>query len=270
MKKDELTVAYLQLMQSPGIGPYYSNRLLSMCGSIEKYLQATEEELQVLDERLAGRMIGADRIKDLIAYRDGTGADAAEKIYERCLERDISVVTMSDPDYPERFRGHTDMPPVLFIKGVLHINDGRISVGIVGARRCSREGKEKAIHLAEETVRQSGIVISGMAKGIDAYAHTAALRSEGYTVAVLGNGADICYPAEHKSLYEALTARGCVISEYPPGTQPKRYMFPKRNRLIAALSDSLYVIDAGRHSGTESTVAWCGKYGKDVITWKAL
>ena len=103
-----------------------------------------------------------------------------------------------------------------------------------------------------------------MAKGIDSYAHTAALKNEGYTIAVLGNGVDICYPEEHERLYEEIARKGCVLSEYPPETKPREFRFPRRNRLIAALSDELYVIDAGRHSGTETTVKACEIYGRTV------
>ena len=104
-----------------------------------------------------------------------------------------------------------------------------------------------------------------MAKGVDSYAHTAALKKEGYTIAVLGSGVDICYPEEHQRLYEEIVQKGCVLSEYRLGTKPREFCFPKRNRLIAALSDTLFVIDAGHHSGTETTVTACELYGKKVL-----
>ena len=85
-----------------------------------------------------------------------------------------------------------------------------------------------------------------MAKGIDAYAHTAALKENGYTIAVMGTGPEVCYPPEHRALYDTIAERGCIVSEYAPGTKPAKYLFPRRNRIIAALSDELYVIDAGR------------------------
>ncbi len=124
----------------------------------------------------------------------------------------------------------------------------------------------KAIGIASGAANNGIAVISGMAKGIDSYAHTAALKSGGYTIAVLGNGPDICYPREHDRLYDTIASQGCILSEYPPGTKPREYLFPKRNRLIAALSDRLYVIDAGRNSGTASTVESSQKYGREVIT----
>ena len=147
----------------------------------------------------------------------------------------------------------------------IKINEFQHSIGIVGARRCTADGKKAAIDIATESTRINAAIISGMAKGIDSYAHTAALKAQGYTIAVLGNGADICYPKEHERLYEEIAKHGCIVSEYPPQTQPREYNFPKRNRLIAALSDKLYVIDAGRNSGTNSTVEYSRNYGREVI-----
>ena len=118
--------------------------------------------------------------------------------------------------------------------------------------------------MATEVVNKNIAAISGMAKGIDSYAHTAAIKEGGYTIAVLGNGPEICYPKEHERLYEEISKNGCILSEYPPGTEPREYRFPKRNRLIADLSDRLYVIDAGRISGTKTTAQNAVKYGRKV------
>ena len=126
------------------------------------------------------------------------------------------------------------------------------------------------IGLPDQAVREAGeriqaaIESCGYAKGIDSYAHTAALKKEGYTISVLGNGVDICYPKEHERLYEEIMLKGCVLSEYPPETMPREFRFPKRIRLIAALSDELYVVDAGRHSGTETTIKACEFYKRTV------
>ena len=148
---------------------------------------------------------------------------------------------------------------------------GRLGVfGGSADELCTMEGKEKAIDIATYSVKGNTAVISGMAKGIDSYAHTAALRNQGYTIAVLGNGTDICYPKEHEKLYEKIAEQGCILSEYPLGTLPRRYNFPKRNRLIAALSDKLYVIDPDRNSGTISTVESSKKYGREVIGLKFI
>ena len=128
---------------------------------------------------------------------------------------------------------------LIYCKGKLIINDYKESAGIIGARRCSQEGKMEAIEKATKAAAEHKAVISGMAKGIDSYAHTAAIKAGAYTIAVLGNGADLCYPKEHQALNDSIASHGCIISEYPPGTKPREYMFPKRNRIIAALSDEL-------------------------------
>ena len=175
------------------------------------------------------------------------------------------MITYEDSEYPERFRNIKDIPVILYIKGKLKINDFNNSIGIVGARRCTAAGKKTAINTAGMAVDADIAVISGMAKGIDSYAHTAAIKSNGYTISVLGNGVDICYPKEHEKLYEEIAEHGCVLSEYPPGTVPREYTFPKRNRLIAGLSDKLYVIDAGRNSGALSTVDYSKEFGREVI-----
>ena len=157
------------------------------------------------------------------------------------------------------------MPVLLYVMGQLNTNSYHTSVGIVGARRCSQQGKENAIFVAKEAVQKQGAVISGMAKGVEAYAHTAAIRNNGYTIAVLGCGADICYLAEHEKLYENIQMNGCILSEYPPGIKLHRYTFPLRNRLIAALSDIVYFVDTGRNSGTTTTKEYCRKHKRKII-----
>lgn len=121
-----------------------------------------------------------------------------------------------------------------------------------------------AIELAETLSDQEITIVSGMAKGIDSYAHTACLKNGGYTIAVLGNGLDICYPSEHKKLMEQIERNGLLISEYEPGIRPQKINFPRRNRIIAAFSDEIIVIEAKKGSGALIT-AQCGeKYHRRV------
>ena len=246
-----------------GFGPVSQNALLDICGDIDSCFCADYAELMRDDGR---KLLGQKRIKSFVLQREDDRLwNLAEGILQSLELSGVDAVTAEDPAYPKRFRNIKDMPILLYIKGALLINEFNNSIGIVGARRCTREGKDEAIDIASGAVNANAAVISGMAKGIDAYAHTAALKSRGYTIAVLGNGADICYPKEHEKLYEKIAEHGCILSEYHPGTLPREYYFPKRNRLIAALSDKLYVIDAGRHSGTDTTVENGKKYGREVI-----
>ena len=246
-----------------GFGPVTQNALLAVCGDIDSCFCAGCAELMSRDGM---QLLGQKRIGSFVSQReDGRLWDLAERILQSLELSGMDAVTAEDPAYPERFRNIKDMPTILYIKGELRINEFKSSIGIVGARRCTKEGKEEAIDIASGAVNANAAVISGMAKGIDSYAHTAALKNQGYTIAVLGNGADICYPKEHEKLYEKIAEHGCILSEYTPGILPREYHFPKRNRLIAALSDKLYVIDAGRHSGTATTVENGRKYGREVI-----
>ena len=259
---DETKIRYIMMTQMKGIGPVTQNALLDVCGGIDRCFEVDYEDLVSSDE---AKKIGGKRIGSFILQREDEDVRRrAEEIFKNSVSLGISIVTREDERFPVRFRNIDDMPIVVYAKGNLKINEYD-SIGVVGARRCSREGKEKAIDITTEAVTGGKAVISGMAKGIDSYAHTAALKTQGYTIAVLGNGVDICYPKEHDRLYEEISEHGCILSEYPPGTVPREYLFPRRNRIIAALSDRLYVIDAGRKSGTESTVQDSHKYRREVM-----
>ena len=142
------------------------------------------------------------------------------------------------------------------------INYPNRKVGVVGARRCTREDKEKCIN----TVKRIGedlpgaIIISGGAKGIDGYSHTAAIKNGLRTIAFIGTGPDINYPKEHAGLFDQICEHGMILTEYPPGTEARPFHFPRRNRLIAGWSDEMYIIGAGRNSGTNITKQYFEKY----------
>ena len=257
---------YVILSIIPGFGVVSRNRLINMCGNIEDCFERTVGELVHMDQKDEKKSrIGEKKLTIFSELRNSQHIiDNALRIVEACQDRGISIVTFGDHLYPQRFRNLSDMPVVLYVRGELKINQFQHSVGIIGARRCSREGKKSTIMRTEIEVQKGSAIVSGMAKGVDSYAHTAAIQNDGYTVAVLGSGPDICYPMEHEKLYEQIIRHGCILSEYPPGTQPRSYMFPRRNRLIAAASDEVYVIVVGRRSGTETTVESCHRYGRTV------
>jgi DNA processing protein len=266
---DEKIEKYIRLAIIPGFGEISQHRLLMICGDIETcFVMAPNEIRRAFYTTERVQKNSGKRLETFLSVREDIGNKAsAYRILESCIKKGIDVITAEDDRYPARFKTLLDMPILLYAKGTLKINEYPRSVGIIGARRCSREGKEKAILAVARELKKEAAIISGMAKGIDSYAQTAAIKNGGYTVAVLGNGADICYPKEHERLYEEIIVKGCVLSEYPPGTVTKAYMFPRRNRLIAGLSDTLYVIDAGRHSGTRTTVEFCHKYGRTVMEY---
>ena len=154
------------------------------------------------------------------------------------------------------------MPVLLFYKGGLF--EPERTAGIVGPRRCTQETKEKVINVTTRCLKEGQAIISGMALGVDGYAHTAAVKNGGRTIAVVGTGLDICFPKEHETLFEAIENNGCIFSEYESGQPALSCHFPRRNALIAALSDELHVIDAGRNSGAMITAEYAKKYGKKV------
>ena len=245
-----------------GIGPITANRLIRRFGGLDNIFELSDKDILNYIESLS---VENKIIELFLEQRNNKELKRrAEGIIEECCKKEIKILDAEDGSYPKRFHELPDIPVVLYTKGLYDINNYANSIGIIGARRCSQEGKQKAVIVAEESSRKRYAVISGMAKGIDSYAHTAAIKASGYTIAVLGNGVDICYPKEHQKLYEKIIKTGCVLSEYPPGYVAGKYTFPRRNRIIAALSDELCVIDAGRKSGTESTIDAAIRYGRQV------
>ena len=189
--------------------------------------------------------------------------EKAKIILDGCREQGIHIVKYEDPEFAENIKNNMEFPVLFYYKGKIKENWTH-GTGIVGGRRCSQEGKECSVRTAVQMVGDNRPVISGMAKGIDSYAHTAAINNGGYTIAVLGFGIDQCYPIEHRKLKEVIAEKGLLISEYPPGTKPSKFSFPRRNRIIAGLSDIIYVIDTGKNSGTASTVKAGKRYGKII------
>ncbi len=241
------------------------NALLNLYGNIESCFTADNKDFTFN----VVKKIGLSKIESFLAQRNNKDIRIkAEEILTAARRLNIRIITRENSAYPIRFKDISTMPILLYTKGDLRINEYEKSIGVVGARRCSDAGKREAIEVSIEAVKNNVAVISGMAKGIDSYAHTATIKNRGYTIAVLGNGLDICYPKEHEKLYNEIITQGCILSEYPPKTPPRDYFFPNRNRLIAALSDKIYVVDAGRKSGTESTIKFAQRYCREVIAYQ--
>jgi len=173
------------------------------------------------------------------------------------------ILVLGEPDYPEPLMDLTDPPAFLFALGAITLAANR-RVGIVGTRNSSASGERIAHRIAAECVRAGATVVSGMALGIDAAAHRGALQSGGGTIAVLGGGADLPYPPAHAALHERITSDGLALSEAPLGTRPVKGAFPRRNRIIAALSDVLVVVEAGHRSGALITANQALELGRPV------
>jgi len=237
-----------------GIGPARLRALLEFFGAIAEAWHADASSYQE---------VGLDRrsISNLLAAR--TSLDLAGEL-ERLERAGVSVLTWDSSDYPINLRNIYDPPPVIYVKGELLPEDDW-AVAVVGTRHASVYGKEAARQLAADLAQNGVTVVSGLAAGIDAVAHQAALDAGGRTLAVLGSGVDVIYPEQNRRLAEQLVDHGALLSEYPLGTRPERSNFPPRNRLISGLSLGTVVVEAGARSGALITSDFAAEQGREVF-----
>jgi DNA processing protein len=199
------------------------------------------------------------------------GSNFAEKANRRHLEAanrpgDFEFISRDNTKFPVRLKNIPNPPIGIFVRGKIPANFGQTpTVGIVGARNNTIYGRQVTIKLARDLAKLGVIVVSGMARGLDAHAHNAAIEAGGETLAVLPCGIDICYPAENIGLYKQIPQIGALITEFPPGFSPRHWSFPARNRIISALSDILIITEAGKKSGTFTTTDHALNQGKDVF-----
>ncbi len=229
-------------------------KLIEYFQTPKEIFQASEQELRKFGQ------LKEEQIKELLESRYQWEEDREA---EKLKEKGIRFISGEHPEFPERLKKVSDPPFGLFVKGKLPSNE-RMTVGIVGARRCSCYGKQMAERLARTLAEQQVQIISGMALGIDGNAQNAAVEAGGESYGVLGSGVDVCYPRFNRSLYEQLPCRGGILSEYPPGREPLALHFPIRNRIISGLSDCLVVIEAKMRSGSLITADLALEQGKDV------
>lgn len=173
------------------------------------------------------------------------------------------LLLATDPRYPSRLLAFDWGPPWLYARG--YGECAGPAAAIVGTRQATPSAREFAAHLARGAARAGVCVVSGLARGIDAAAHRGALDGGGPTIAVLGTGVDRCYPAAHRALFAEILATGLVVSEYPPGSPPKREHFPARNRVLAALAQAVVVVQAPVKSGALITAAFAADQGSEVL-----
>ncbi len=186
-----------------------------------------------------------------------------DRLLETIDQKEIAYITLLDEGYPEELKNISDPPPVLYYKGEL--NFSYPAVAIVGARGCSNYGKKVAENFACQLAERGVVVISGLARGIDTYAHIGALRAKGKTIAVIACGLDIVYPPENKKLYMEIQHEGSLLSEYPPGVEPLSGHFPQRNRIISGLSQGILVVEAADRSGSLITAAIAREQGRKLF-----
>ncbi len=251
--------AWIRLSLEPDLGPARIRQLLSVFGLPQNICTASTGSLaRHLDPVLATRLRQAP---------DAALQDAIEQTLGWLDAADHHVLTLADPLYPQALLDLTDSPPLLYAHGRLELLK-RPMIAIVGARHATPEGTGNAHAFAQHLALQGWCVVSGLANGIDGAAHEGALDAgpQGAgTVAVLGTGIDLVYPAGHRPLAHRIAAQGLMLSEFPLGTRALPYHFPRRNRLVAALARGVLVVEAAARSGSLITARLAGELGREVF-----
>jgi DNA processing protein len=237
-----------------GIGPVRLRALLDHFGDISQAWHASPATLQAL---------GFDRrtIENFAVAQNRLDLEAA---LSRVLEQGVSVLTWDSPDYPDLLKAIPNPPPVLYARGKLLARDSW-ALGVVGTRRASVYGREATRALVSGLAASGVTIVSGLAYGIDTHAHRAALDAGGRTIAVLGSGVDIIYPAQNRELAERIIESGALVSEYPLGTRPEGGNFPPRNRIISGLSLGVLVVEGTTRSGAMITADYAAEQGREVF-----
>jgi DNA processing protein len=237
-----------------GVGAVRLASLISHFGDAGSAWNGTPEAL-----RQAG--LGAKTLGRLVALRQSVDLDA---VWERINAQGIQVLTTQDPSYPARLRDIEQPPPVLYVRGEWLTEDD-FAVAVVGTRRITAYGRQITEELSAYLAANGVTIISGLARGVDAVAHSAALQAGGRTAAVFGSGVDRIYPAENRALAGQIMSRGALISDYPLGTAPESSNFPPRNRIISGLAIATIVVEAGETSGALITAEFAAEQGRDVF-----
>lgn len=236
------------------IGSTRLKKLLDYFGKPENILRASPEKLSAIFG------IGEEITRAITCFKK----EDLDRELTLAKSLGIKIITREDEDYPENLKNIFDPPIVLYLKGKL-IPEDKNSIAIVGSRRASVYGLNCAEKFACELSNYGFTIISGMARGIDTYAHRGALKAKGRTIAVMGSGFNHIYPEENKELSERIAKCGTVISEFPMNTEPLKQNFPRRNRIISGLSLGVLVVEAARNSGALITADCALEQGREVF-----
>lgn len=248
--------AWLRLTETPGVGPVAARQLLAAFGLPQDiFAQSYSALIKVVPERHA---------RALLAEPDEALAALIERTVEWANTPGNAIFTLADRGYPPRLLELPDPPTLLYTKGDVSLLRAA-AVGVVGARSATAAGIDNARAFSQALSAASVTVVSGLALGIDAAAHEGALAGPGSTIAVVGTGLDIVYPARNRALAHRIAEAGLIISEYPLGMGARAENFPRRNRLIAGLARGLLVVEAAAQSGSLITARLAAEQGRDVF-----
>lgn len=231
------------------------NKLLEIFKTPKIIYELSHKELEKItsSEKIIRQLIKAEK------------RNQAQKILYETQREKIETITLENKIYPNRLKNIIDYPLVLYAKGNTRLLNEKNTIAIIGARNNSEYGKNTTLKFSYQLARKDYCIVSGLAKGIDSYAHKGALIAKGKTIAVLGSGINYIYPKENEKLYkEIIEKEGLIISEYPLYTKPIPEYFPKRNRIISGLSDKILITEASKKSGSIITANIALEQGKDI------
>lgn len=247
-------LGWLALALTPGLGARMAGKLLAEFGSPEAIFAASLTALE--GQRLPAAVAQAIHSRQTMS--------AAAKELAEAQAAGCRLLTWDEPEYPSRLREIYDPPPLLYVKGNIELL-GRHPIAIVGARRPTPYGNQMAEKLARDLADRGLVVVSGLARGIDASAHQGALSSaQGATIGVLGCGIDVVYPKENKKIFAEMERRGAIVTEFPMGTFPAPQNFPIRNRVIAGMALGVVVVEGAQYSGSLITARLAMEFGREV------
>lgn len=249
-----------RLLAVDGIGPVKVRNLLSRFPSFELIFQASHKELMLVDginHNIAARIIqSSDSAEDI--------AKDAEADFDFFTASNTQLLSFWDDEYPQSLRNIYDPPLLLFVQGCLPEEHTAATVAIVGTRLPTPYGKQITVRIAKELTEAGITIVSGLARGIDTIAHQTALTSGGKTVAVMGTGMDLIYPAENKKLAAEITGNGALITEYFPKVLPEQGNFPRRNRIVSGISRAVIVVETRLTGGAMITANIAADQGREV------
>ena len=235
--------------------PIEKLQLIQIIGTPQKIFNLTEKQLREYtnSEEIIKKIMNSEK------------RQKAEEILNKMERENIRIITLMDKTYPKNLQRIYDKPILLYAKGNTNLLKSLKKISIVGSRNCSEYGKIVTQKLSYMLAKKDYTIVSGMAKGIDSYAHKGTLTAKGSTIAILGSGVNYVYPEENKRLYnKILEQNGLILSEYGIDTKPIPEYFPARNRLISGISDKILITEASRKSGTMITANFAIEQGKTV------
>lgn len=248
-------VAWLQIK---GIGATLLRNIQQHFGNLSQAWVATLADLQEVDG------VGLALSTTIISQRAKIDP---EQILNQHLQTNPDFWTPADPNYPRLLLEIPSPPPLLYYRGKVDLAENlgeKPAIAIVGTRYPTKYGRDWTTRISQTLTQAGFTIVSGMALGIDTAAHTACLQNGGRTIAVLGTGVDVVYPAKNQQLYQAIQQRGLIVSEYPAKTQPNRVNFPARNRIIAGLARGVLIMEAPQRSGALITARYANEFCRDV------